>query len=128
MSLHDAQFTYWFADVFNGKTFWSFLKRLVAKHTGRKVFLIIDNAPCHNLPPDGKEWLAKNRRLIELFRLPPYSPDYNPMEPVWKTTRKMTTHNRFYETTQQRDTALRATFKRFQRHPSLIAAHVARYR
>ena len=80
VSLHDAQLTYWFADVFNGKTFWSFLHRLVA------------------------------------------------MEPVWKTTRKMTTHNRFYETTQQRDNALRATFKTFQRRPSLIAAHVARYR
>ena len=128
VSLHDAQLTYWFADVFNGKTFWSFLQRLVAKYKGRKVFLIIDNAPCHNLPASGKEWLRRNRRLIELFRLPPYSPDYNPMEPVWKTTRKMTTHNRFYETTQQRDNALRATFKTFQRRPSLIAAHVARYR
>ena len=45
-----------------------------------------------------------------------------------QTTRKMTTHNRFYPTTQQRDAALRATFAKFRRQPSLIAAQVARFR
>lgn len=49
------------------------------------------------------------------------------MEPVWKTTRKFTTHNRCYETTQERDAALRHTFARFQRQPNLIAAHVQRF-
>ena len=63
---------------------------------------------------------------IELHRLPPYSPELNPMEPVWKVTRKMTTHNRFYATTTERDTALRKTFTTFQRRPALISAHVAR--
>lgn len=127
ISLDSADFTYWFADVFNGHTFWTFLKRLVAKYRGRKIFLIIDNAPFHNLPPDGKLWLAENRRRIELFRLPPYSPEFNPIEGVWKTTRKMTTHNRFYPTPQARDAALRATFAKFQRRPSLIAGQVARF-
>jgi transposase len=125
--LHDADFTYWFADVFNGETFWAFLKRLVAKHRGRKVFLVIDNAPCHNLPPEGKEWLAENRKRIELHRLPPYSPELNPIEPVWKATRKMTTHNRFYATTDERDAALRHTFATFRRSPRLISAHVERF-
>lgn len=127
IALHDARFTYWFADVFNGKTFWSFLKRLVAKYRGTKIFLIIDNAPCHRLPPDGRKWLEEHRCDIELFRLPPYSPEFNPMEPVWKETRKRTTHNRFYATIDERDDALRSTFTRFQRNPNLIAAHVRRF-
>lgn len=127
MALADADFTYWFAPVFNGVTFWSFLKRLVAKYAPRKVFLIIDNAPSHNLPPEGKRWLAENRNKIELSRLPPYSPEFNPMEPVWKTTRKLTTHDRFYASTNERDAALRKTFTKFQRRPQLIVAHVARF-
>jgi len=127
ISLEDAQFTYRFADVFNGETFWTFLKHLVAKYKGRKVFLIIDNAPWHNLPADGKEWFARNKDKIELFRLPGYSPELNPMEPVWKTTRKLTTHNRFYSTTLERDTALRRTFTKFRQKPALIIAHVARF-
>jgi transposase len=127
LGLRDADFTYWFADVFNGETFRAFLRRLVTKYRDRKVFLIIDNAPCHNLPPEGKEWLAENRRRIQLFRLPPYSPELNPMEPVWKATRKMTTHNRFYPTTDERDAALRNTFAVFRLKPNLISAHVERF-
>jgi hypothetical protein len=45
IGLFNADFTYWFADVFNGDTFWTFLKRLVTKYDGRKIFLVIDNAP-----------------------------------------------------------------------------------
>ena len=127
VALHDADFSYWFAEVFNGQTFWAFLKRLVAKYRGRKIFLIIDNAPCHHLPEAGKLWLWENRKRIELHRLPPYSPELNPIEPVWKVTRKMTTHNRFYATTDERDAALRKTFAAFRRKPSLISAHVERF-
>jgi transposase len=59
--------------------------------------------------------------------LPGYSPEFNPTEGVWKVTRKMTTHNRFYRTTNERDAALRGTFGAFQRRPSLINAHVVRF-
>ncbi len=123
----DADFTYAFAKVFNGETFWRFLEQLVRKYDGQKIFLIIDNGPCHNLCEAGKRWLETNGDRLELHRLPPYSPELNPMEPVWKVTRKMTTHNRFYETTTERDAALRTTFTTFQRRPALIAAHVARF-
>ena len=128
VSLDRADFGYQFADVFNGETFWIFLKRLVRRFAPRKVFLIIDNAPYHWLCEDGKEWLKENTDKIELHRLPAYSPEFNPMEPIWKETRKRTTHNRFYATTQERDGALRKTFNDFQRRPRLIEAHVARYR
>ena len=68
------RFHYQFAAVFNGDTFLQFLKHIV-KHSRRKLFLILDNGPCHNLKEEGKEWLGRNRHRIELFRLPPYSPN-----------------------------------------------------
>jgi hypothetical protein len=73
--MDNADFTYCFADVFNGITFWSFLEQLVRKY----VFLIIDNGPCHSLSDAGKQWLRANQHRIELHRLPPYSPELNPM-------------------------------------------------
>jgi transposase len=127
ISLDDAKFTFQFAPVFNGKTFWEFLRLLVRRYNGRKVFLIIDNAPCHRLPEDGVRWLREHRNLIELHRLPPYSPEFMAMEGVWKTTRKFTTHNTFFVTPDQRDAKLTATFMTFQRRPALVAAHVARF-
>jgi transposase len=120
------RFHYRFEPVFNGTTFLVFLKQLV-KHSRRKLFLILDNGPCHNLKEDGKEWLRQNRHRIELFRLPPYSPNFNPTEGAWKQTKKLTTHNRFFHTTEERDAALVHTFETFKSNPSLLAGHVARF-
>jgi hypothetical protein len=127
ISLEDAGFTFRFAEVFNGHTFHEFLEQLVDQYSPRKIFLIIDNGPCHWLDEVGKAWLAKNKHRIELHRLPPYSPEFNPTEGVWKATRKFTTHNRFYRTVQERDAALTQTFRRFQSDPQLLAPQVARY-
>lgn len=120
------RFRYLFAPVFNALTFLEFIKALVAR-SRRKIFLIIDNGPCHNLDADGKAWLAANRRRIELSRLPPYSPEFNPIEGVWKMAKKQTTHNRFFHTTAERDAALVATFERFDAQPALVAGQVARF-
>jgi transposase len=127
LTVHGAQFTFSFVDVFNGATFLAFLKLLVEKYKGTKLFLIMDNGPCHNLNAEGKEWLAQHGHDIELHRLPAYSPEFNPTEGVWKRTRKMTTHNQFFGTTAERDQALTRTFQRFQRDPTLLAPQVERY-
>jgi transposase len=111
----------------NGYTFLGFLKRLVQRYR-RKVILIIDNAPCHNLEPDGRAWLAANAHRIELHRLPAYSPELNAIEGVWKLTRRRTTHNRYFDTPAQRDAALTGTFVDFQRDPAQLDAQVRRFR
>lgn len=119
-------FVHQFAPRFSGATFLDFLKLLVGR-LRRKIFLILDNGPCHNLDEEGRKWLAANRHRIELFRLPPYSPELNPIEGVWKTTKRTTTHNRFFRTTTARDAALTSTFERFNANPAVIAGHVARF-
>ena len=80
-------------------------------------------------PRRGGQALARERiaTASSCSALPPYSPEFNPIEGVWKVTKKLTTHNRFYRTTDERDAALRSTFGTFQARPSLIANHVARF-
>jgi transposase len=127
IALHDARFTYQFVDVFNGRTFLGFLKALVKRYR-RKIFLIIDNAPCHNLGADGRAWLDAHRHRIELHRLPPYSPELNAIEGVWKTTRRRATHNRYFDNIHERDAAICLAFQEFADYPSLIDGHVRRFR
>lgn len=128
VAVDDAAFVYQFADVFNGHTFHEFLLTVVQRHAPLKAFMILDNGPCHWLDEAGRKRLAEDHDKLELHRLPPYSPEFNPTEGVWKTTRKMATHNRFYPTLQDRDTALRQTFGEFHRTPGLIDNQVARFR
>ncbi len=62
----------------NQKLLINFMKRLV-KDVDRKVFLILDNLRVHH----GKvvaAWLEKNKDKIEVFFIPPYSPELNPDE------------------------------------------------
>jgi hypothetical protein len=128
VALDTAKFTFRFAHVFNGATFFEFLRQVVARYDGRKVFLVVDNGSWHQLEDDGKRWLRENRHRIESHRLPPCSPEFMPMEGVGKTTPKLTTHNAFFVTPDQRDAKLTQIFNLFQRRPKVIAAHVARFR
>lgn len=128
VALDDAAWHFRFEPVFNGHTFHLFLLQLAEAYGGRKVFLVIDNGACHWLDDEGKAWLEANPDKVELHRLPPYSPEFNPAEGVWKATRKYTTHNRFYKTVEERDAALTNTFETFQQQPALIAGHVRRFR
>lgn len=55
-----------------------FMKRMI-KDVRQKVYLILDNLRVHH----GKlvqKWLAENKDRIEVFFLPPYSPELNPDE------------------------------------------------
>ena len=55
-----------------------FLGRLV-RDAGRKVFLVLDRLPVHR-SAKVRAWLAGREAEIEVFHLPPYSPDLNPDE------------------------------------------------
>lgn len=84
------------ADRFNTESFHAFLVGLVRLHrTGRKIVLVLDNARWHHARKL-RAWLHEQRRLLTLLFLPPYSPDLNPIERVWKLTRRLCTHNHYF--------------------------------
>jgi transposase len=67
--------------AFNHERLIEFLQALVKDgcKVRKKIFLILDNLGVHHCKPV-KAWLAKNRRHIEVFYLPSYSPELNPDE------------------------------------------------
>lgn len=69
-----------FKTSFTATVFLNFLRRMI-KDNRRKVFLIADGHPAHKSKVV-KSWLADNADKIELFFLPPYSPEINPDEYV----------------------------------------------
>lgn len=67
-----------FKGALNSSILIGFLRRLV-KDSDSKVFLILDNLRVHHSKPV-KGWLAEHVDLIEVFYLPSYSPELNPVE------------------------------------------------
>lgn len=84
-----------------------FLDNLKKKYKGLgKVLLVWDGASHHNGVV--KEWLRQNPGVLELFKFPPYCPDLNPQEHVWKALRAdLTTVVHRYTYTQLIDRACR---------------------
>ncbi len=66
----------------NASVFIEFLKRLLIGAT-RPVFLIVDRGPAHRAKKTAA-FVATLGGKLKLFFLPPYSPDRNPDELVWK--------------------------------------------
>lgn len=64
--------------TFTAKVLLQFLNRLVKGHSG-KLFWIVDRHPVHR-EHRVREWLKQHSKQIELFELPSYSPELNPVE------------------------------------------------
>lgn len=86
---------------FDAMTFLVFLKQLLRRRRqGRIIVVILDNARWHHAKLL-KPWLIEHRHVLRLDFLPPYSPDLNPVERVWKLTRRLCTHNRYFQTLEE---------------------------
>ena len=66
----------------NADVFIEFLKRLLVGET-RTIFLVVDRGPAHRAKKT-KAFVETLGGRLRLFFLPPYSPDRNPDELVWK--------------------------------------------
>jgi transposase len=66
----------------NAEVFIEFLKRLMVG-SRNKIFLIVDRGPAH-IAKKTKAFVGSLGGRLRLFYLPPYSPDRNPDELVWK--------------------------------------------
>jgi transposase len=84
---------------FNAVTFHTFLRHLrkVSSRSGRSVAIIIDNARYHHAKLH-LDWRTQQSPKFVLNFLPPYSPGLNPIERLWKLTRRLCLHNRYFPT------------------------------
>lgn len=77
--------------IMNGATSVLFLQKLVTAYPHHPILLLWDRAPWHQGPAI-RQFLADHPTL-EIFSLPPGSPDLNPQEHVWKAARCHVSHN-----------------------------------
>ena len=85
-------------EQFNAETFEMFLTHLLRhRHPKKKMVVVLDNSQYHHAR-SLRPWLRDHRRVMRLDFLPPYSPQLNPIERVWKLTRKMCVHNHYFPT------------------------------
>lgn len=93
-------------EKFNYKTTIESIRKFLTAHPapkGKKYALVMDNAPWHKktkrlIEDEHLDEYADIHECLTFIKLPPYSPDLNPIEQVWRITRKENTHNVFFKT------------------------------
>ena len=87
---------------FNYETTIKSIREFIASfclETDKRVYLVMDNAPWHQKAKrliENEEEYTDIRNALTIISLPPYSPDLNPIEQVWRMTRREKTHNRYW--------------------------------
>ena len=98
-------------DKFNAQSFHDFMKKLLATGStaGHQMVVITDNAKYHHAKLH-REWREEHADRFALDFLPPYSPDLNPVERVWKLVRRICLHNRYFHTLKEIEDVVETQF------------------
>ena len=78
------------------ESYQSFLAEVLSK-TRKHIILIQDGAPYHTSKAM-RQFFAKKANRITVFELPSYSPDYNPIEKLWKKIKEKEIHLHYFPT------------------------------
>jgi len=103
---------------FNSESYQGFLQMLMAQTT-QHLFLIHDGARYHTSAAT-QAFLAAHRARITVEPLPSYSPDYNPIEYLWKKTKKRATHNQYFKEFAALTVSVEKALAYFAAHPDTV--------
>jgi len=70
------------------------LNKIGKLYPRQKIVIIWDNASWHK-SKEVRKFLSETKHCFYLINFPPYAPDENPQEHVWKAGREHESHNRF---------------------------------
>jgi transposase len=79
---------------FQSDSYQAFLQYLLSQVSGT-IILIQDGARYHTSKAT-REFLELHKKRLIVYQLPSYSPDYNPIEYLWKKIKTTATHNRYF--------------------------------
>lgn len=120
--LNGYRFSYCQVDQVNAESVCDFLWHLRRTHPGKyKVHVILDNAKPHR----NEEVYRFAKELgIKLHYLPPYSPNLNPIERVWKLMHESVRYNKYYGKFSEFTEATLGFFKNIGRKKTILRERI----
>ena len=110
---------------FNSESYAAFLRDVLAQTT-QHVFVIQDGARYHTSKAMEAFFAAHGTRVTKV-QLPAYSPDFNPIEYLWKKVKKMATHLKHFPEFTLLQAEVDKALLHFAQTPHEIMALVTRY-
>ncbi|MGK5090392.1 transposase, partial [Deltaproteobacteria bacterium TL4] len=103
---------------FNGNSYIQFLQQLLQKFNS-KIILIEDGASYHR-ESSVNDFKEKNKNRLTIVRFPTFSPELNPIEKLWKNTKRDATHLKYFQSFEDLRTAVIQTFEGYMNEASKV--------
>ena len=110
---------------FTAASYCAFLASVLTR-TDRPLMVIQDGAKYHTAVAT-HEFVAAHADRLQVYQLPSYSPDYNPIEHLWKNMKKRTTHNRYFPEFALVCASVEEGLSYFQAHPAEVKRLMGTY-
>jgi transposase len=92
-----GQLFYWgHTDKFKAETYCEFLTQVLAQSQAEQKVIIVQDGARYHTARATKEFVAAHANRLQVYQLPAYSPDYNPIEHLWRRLKRQATHNRYF--------------------------------
>jgi transposase len=118
-------------EYFTGRLFWmgqterfsaarycAFLERILAECD--QALMVIQDGARYHTAKETMSFVAEQGARLSVFQLPSYSPDYNPIEHLWRNVKREKTHNRYFPTFDDLTEAVKRGLSYFQQHASEV--------
>lgn len=102
----------------NSASYIAFLSQVMAQTT-EHLILVQDGARYHT-SAESKRFLAEHAERLTIFQLPGYSPDYNPIEKLWKKLKQQDTHLHYFATFEALTDKVEQALIKFENSPQEI--------
>jgi transposase len=102
----------------NSAAYMAYLEQVLAK-TRKHVIIVQDGARYHTSAAT-RAFFAKHQDRLTVFELPSYSPDYNPIEKLWKKVKQKGTHLHYFPTFESLQEKVHESLAFFENAPKEV--------
>lgn len=110
---------------FNSDTYAQFLTQLM--HQTKRHLMIIQDGARYHTSKATQAFFQTHRARLTCCQLPSYSPDFNPIEHLWKTVREDATHNKYFPHFEDVVATVEETLQFLVRHRSMLRKTLGDY-
>lgn len=111
---------------FNSQSYQSFLQAIL-EETTEHIYLVQDGARYHT-SQEMKAFFEEQRERLTVYQLPAYSPDYNPIEYLWRKTKRKASHNKYFAEFGKLTEAVDQALEHFKQAPDKVLGLFGCYR
>ena len=104
---------------YTAEIFLKFLNNVLKEYPTGKIVLILDNARIHHAKVI-QPFLNEHKNRLRLVFLPPYSPELNLIEGLWKWLKQSVIHNVFYKNINEIRNAVQGFIQHINERPSEV--------